>query len=124
MGEELLAPAASFQLLTGTTPATSELAIGVVLKPTKSMLITPTEELDEVMVRVAVTEWLSDPLLPLIARVELPAGVLPVVVTVSVELVPGVIDVGLKAAVVPLGRPLTDKFTVPVNPFNAEALTV
>jgi hypothetical protein len=57
-------------------------------------------------------------------RVEVPVGVPVLVATVSVELVPALMDVELKEAVVPLGCPMTDKFTVPVNPFNALVLIV
>jgi hypothetical protein len=65
-GVELLAPLALFQLLLGTTPATSALPIGTP-KPTKSILITFVEELD-VTLRVAFAECVSEPLVPVIVK--------------------------------------------------------
>jgi hypothetical protein len=61
---------------------------------------------------------------PVIVTVEDPAGVLEVVVTVSVEVPGPVNEVGLHAPVVPAGNPLTLSPTVPVNPFNAPTFTV
>jgi hypothetical protein len=46
------------------------------------------------------------------------------VCTVNVELPELVIEVGFNEAVAPAGWPLTDKFTVPVNPFSAASLNV
>jgi hypothetical protein len=57
-------------------------------------------------------------------RVELPAGVLPIVVTVSVELAPAAMEVELNEAVAPAGWPLTDKFTMLANPPSALVLIV
>ena len=58
-------------------------------------------------------------------RVGLPTGVAPVVVTVSVEVVPDVIEVvGPKVAVAPVGSPLIVKPTEPVKPFTAATLMV
>jgi hypothetical protein len=54
---------------------------------------------------------------PVIVSVELPVGVLAVVVTVSVELDPAPMEVGLNDAVVPVGSPLTARLTDPLNPF-------
>ena len=48
--------------------------------------------------------------------VELPVGVLPVVVMVKEELPDEVIEDGEKAPVVPVGNPVTPRLTVPVNP--------
>jgi hypothetical protein len=118
-----LAPMASFQLLFGTTPATSELAIGVP-KPTKSTLITFPVEADEVTFKVTGVECESEPLVPVIVNVGLPGGVLVVVVIVSVELAPGVIEVGLNEAIAPVGRPLAFKLTEPVKPLTAATLAV
>jgi hypothetical protein len=50
--------------------------------------------------------------------------VVEIVVTVSVELVPGVIEAGLKEDVAPVGNPLTLKLTEPLKAFSAAALTV
>lgn len=50
--------------------------------------------------------------------VELAAGVVPEVVTVSVDApVLPVIVVGLKLAVAPAGTPVTPRFKFPINPF-------
>ena len=54
----------------------------------------------------------------MIVRVDLPTGVLAVVVTVSVELDPGLIEVGLNDAVAPVGSPLTVRPTDPLNPLR------
>src|ERR1700733_9377060 len=64
--------------------------------------------------KVAVAEWTSDPLVPVIVSVELPDGVLPLAVIVRVELPDPVTDPGLNEAVAPLGNPLTLRFTVPL----------
>jgi len=50
--------------------------------------------------------------MPIIVRVELPVGVLPVVVTISVEVLT---EVGENEAMAPDGRPLTEKLTTPVK---------
>jgi hypothetical protein len=73
---------------------------------------------------VTVAVCVSDPLIPVIVNVALPAGVLDVVFTVSVELFPGVIDVGLNVPVAPVGKPLTFRLTALLNPFSAPTLTV
>jgi hypothetical protein len=49
-------------------------------------------------------------------RVELPTGVLPLVVTVMVDDPEPVTVVGLKLAVAPVGSPLALKLTVPLKP--------
>ena len=83
--ELLDAPAALFQLALETTPAVSVAAIGLP-EPTKLMLMAtgttgaPTTSVNE-------AECETDPLLPVMARVEVPR-VLPVVVTVLVNLAP------------------------------------
>ena len=73
---------------------------------------------------VTLTECATGPLVPLMVRGYVPAGVEPVVVTLSV-VVPDVgTDAGLKDAVAPDGRPLTVKSTVPVNPVPAVTVAV
>jgi hypothetical protein len=126
-GELLTAPVASFQLLSGTTPACSALPIDVP-NPTKSMLIAlldpPEPPPDAVTLSGTVAVCVSVPLVPVIVSVTLPAGVLDVVVTVSVVF-PGALTVlGLNVPTAPVGNPLTVKLTVPLNPFTAPALTV
>ena len=57
-------------------------------------------------------------------RVEVPAGVLADVVMVRVELPDPDTDAGLNDPVAPVGRPVTPKFTLPVNPAIAEMVAV
>ena len=65
------------------------------------------------------------PFAPLIVSVELAAGVVPDVVTVSVEVpVLPVMVAGLKLAVAPVGRPAIVSATLPVRPFTAVLVTV
>jgi hypothetical protein len=74
--------------------------------------------------RLEVAECVRLPLVPVIVSVEVPVGVVPVVVTVIVE-VPLVVTVaGEKLALAPVGRPLALSVTVPVNPFRAPIVTV
>jgi hypothetical protein len=51
---------------------------------------------------------------PLIVSVHSPEVVASLTLTVSVELLP-LVDAGLKLAVAPAGKPLTDKATAPVK---------
>jgi hypothetical protein len=53
-----------------------------------------------------------------------PSGVLPIVVTVRVELPEPVVAAGLKDAMAPAGNPFAPRLTVPVNPFTAPTATV
>jgi hypothetical protein len=66
----------------------------------------------------------SVPLVPLIVRVYVPGGVETLVATVKVELPEPVTEVGLNAAVAPVGRPLALSATLPVKPPSDDALTV
>jgi len=95
-------------------------------RPTKSMLITLIDEPEVVTFRVALAECVSEPLVPVIVSVELPVGVLAIVVMVRVELPDVAIDVGAKTGEAPDGRPVgaTAKLTAPVNPFSAPTFTV
>jgi hypothetical protein len=74
--------------------------------------------------KLTVVACVKLPLVPVIVNVEVPTGVLPVVVTVKVELPAPVTDVGEKLAVAPVGNPLALSVTTPVNPFNAAMLAV
>jgi len=56
-------------------------------------------------------------------KVYVPAGVVVLVTTFSVEL-PEVNDVGFKVAVAPVGNPLTVRLTVPVNPLKGVTVAV
>src|SRR5271165_3455489 len=64
------------------------------------------------------------PLVPVMVTVDVPTGVVPLVVTVSVELPDPVTVAGTKFAVVPAGNPLALSVTTPPNPFNAPILAV
>jgi hypothetical protein len=57
-------------------------------------------------------------------NVDVPTGVLPVVVTVNVELPVPVTVAGEKLAVAPVGNPLALKAMEPEKPENAVVLTV
>src|SRR6266404_3247515 len=73
--------------------------------------------------RVTVVEWDNVPLVPVMVKGNVPAGVVVLVVTLSVEL-PEVNEVGLKVAVAPAGNPVTLKLTVPVNPLKGVTVAV
>jgi hypothetical protein len=68
-----------------------------------------------VTVSATVVEWLSEPLVPVIVTVALPVAAVLEAASVSTALVP-FDDVGLKLAVTPLGSPLAENATLPVNP--------
>jgi hypothetical protein len=74
--------------------------------------------------REVVVECVRLPLVPVRVSVEVPAGVVPAVVTVSVEVPLPLIVAGEKLAVAPVGNPLALRVTVPVNPFSAPTVTV
>jgi hypothetical protein len=73
---------------------------------------------------VTVAVCVSEPLVPVIVNVELPAGVLEAVVTVSVEFPLPLRVTGLKAALAPFGRPLTLNPTEPLKLFSAPTVVV
>ena len=114
------APLASFQFDLGTTPATSDAAMGVVKAPTRSMLMAP----NVVTARVVVVECVRLPLVPVMVSVDVPAAVVLAVVTVSVEVPLPLSVAGEKLAVAPVGNPLALRVTVPVNPLSAPTVTV
>ena len=64
------------------------------------------------------------PLVPVVVSVLLPLGVELAVVTVKVEEPEPLIEVGLKLALAPDGRPLALKVMVPLNPFCGDTVTV
>jgi len=72
--------------------------------------------------RLTVVVCVTLPLIPVIVRVDVPTGVLAVVVTVKVEL-PATVA-GEKLAVAPVGSPLALKAMEPEKPENAVVLTV
>ena len=72
---------------------------------------------------VAVELCVSEPLVPVIVSVEDPTGVPGEAVTVIVEVPDPVTAVGLNLAVVPVGRPVTEKVTDALNPFAGVIVT-
>jgi hypothetical protein len=114
-------PFALFQFGFATTPATSVLPMAVPC-PTKSTLITPFPAAATVSVTVVVCVTL--PLTPFSVNVDVPSGVLPVVVTVNVAVPAPVTVPGEKLAVAPAGNPLALSVTTPANPFNEPTLAV
>ena len=74
----------------------------------------------------SVTEAVCDrvPLVPVMVKGNVPAGVALLVETVIVEEPDAVTDVGLKLALAPLGNPLTLNVTVPVKPLDGVTVTV
>ena len=73
---------------------------------------------------VTLVVRVSGPLVPWIVSGYVPAGVVPLVATLSVVEPDVVTDVGLKNAVAPAGNPVTLKFTVPVNPLPGVTVAV
>jgi hypothetical protein len=75
--------------------------------------------------RVAEAECTREALVPVIEKVELLAELAAAVVIVSVDVPdPPLSEDGEKVGVAPVGRPLAVRFTVPVNPFKGETVTV
>jgi hypothetical protein len=74
--------------------------------------------------KLTVVVCVKLPLVPVIVNVDVPVGVLPVVVTVNVEFPDPVTVPGEKLAVAPAGNPVALSVTAPVNPFNAPMLVV
>jgi len=75
-------------------------------------------------VRVTVTACVSEPLVPVMVIVELPAGVELPVLMVSVDVPDVLTEAGENVAFAPAGKPLAVKPTEPVNPFCAPIVTV
>jgi hypothetical protein len=118
-GVVLLIPLALFQFDCATTPASSVLPIAA---PWPTNLIPIAAAFATVRVTPAVCVRL--PLVPVMVTVDVPTGVVPLVVTVSVELPDPVTVAGTKLAVAPAGSPLALSVTTPLNPFNAPMLAV
>ena len=68
--------------------------------------------------------WFNAPLTPWMVRVEVPGVAADLTLTDMVEVPEPVTEVGLKVAVTRLGKPVTLRVTVPVNPFTAVMVTV
>jgi hypothetical protein len=75
-------------------------------------------------VRTTLAECDKLPLMPVTLSVLLPLGVELAVATVSVEEPELLMEVGLKLALAPEGKPPALRATVPVNPFCGVAVTV
>ena len=67
-------------------------------------------------VRVAVAEALRLPEVPVMVRVLDPTGV--ELLVVSVRFVEPVVGFGFQSAVTPVGKPVTDKVTLPLKPYS------
>ena len=65
---------------------------------------------------VEVVLCVSAPLVAVIVRVNVPVGVFAAVETDSVDVPEPVTEVGLNVLVAPVGNPLTEKATTPLNP--------
>jgi len=65
---------------------------------------------------ITVVECTRLPLVPVMVKVYVPAGVVVLVVTDIVDEPDPVADVGLKLALAPAGNPLALKVTTPANP--------
>ena len=105
-------------------PALSLAAIAVPV-PTKSTPIGfPLVIGTALTTSAAAAEWPSAPLVPVTVSVGLPAGVVPVVVTVNVAVPAPAMDAGENDAIALAGRPLTARLTALENPFSAPAVTV
>lgn len=65
---------------------------------------------------VTVVAWARLPLVPVIVRLYVPAGLVALVVTDMVDEPEPVTEAGLKLALAPAGNPLTLKLTLPANP--------
>jgi hypothetical protein len=74
--------------------------------------------------RVTPEVCVRAPLDPVIVSVEEPAGVVPLEVTVSVELPDPVTVAGEKVPTAPAGKPLTLSVTAPLKPPTAAMLVV
>src|ERR1019366_4457064 len=118
-GVVLEVPLASFQFDWATPPATSVLPIAV---PSPPNLIPIAAAF--ATVRVTLALWVKLPLVPVIVSVDVPSGVVELVVTVSVEVPEPVTVAGEELAVAPAGSPLALSVTTPLNPFSAPMLVV
>src|SRR5665213_4157881 len=117
----LLVAAALFQFGCATIPATSELPIAVPwptnLMPIAAAAVTVTDSVTPAL-------CVSAPLLPVMVSVELAAGVVALVLTVSVALPEPVTVEGEKLALAPAGSPLALSVTPPLKPFTAPMFIV
>jgi len=134
-GEKLaVAPVGNPLALSVTTPvnpfSAAMLAVYVVALPTVTVRVPGLPEIVKYAgggafsTKLTVVVCVTLPLMPLSVNVEVPTGVLPVVVTVNVEFPAPITVAGEKLAVAPVGNPLALNVTTPVNPFSAAMLAV
>jgi hypothetical protein len=135
-GEKLaVAPVGNPVALSVTTPvnpfSAAMLAVYIVALPTVTVRVLGLPEIVKsaggggaFTTKLTVVVCVTLPLVPVIVNVDDPAGVLPAVVTVNVELPAPVTVVGEKPAVAPVGNPLALSVTTPTNPFSAPMLAV
>ena len=71
----------------------------------------------------AVTLWLSEPEVPWSEMLAFPAAAVGVAVTLICCRPPGIMERVIGVAVTPLGKEPTATFTLPVKPFDGEAVT-
>jgi hypothetical protein len=76
------------------------------------------------MIKTALTKWLTPPPLPVITNVNDPAGALAGRMTVSAETKSGVAEGTLNTVLAPKGAPVTVNETRELKPFKAATLTV
>jgi hypothetical protein len=131
VGEKLaVAPVGNPLALSVTTPvnpfSAAMLAVYVVALPTVTVRVPGLPEIVKsapgggaFTSKLTVVVCVTLPLIPVIVSVDVPTGVLPVVVTVNVEFPAPVTVAGEKLAVAPAGNPLALNVTTPVNPFKA-----
>src|ERR1700682_6007651 len=74
------------------------------------------------VVSVADVPWVCDPPTPVIVSVLVPSGMALLVVTDSVDVV--VAGAGVNVPDAPVGRPLTERATEPLNPLEGVMVTV
>lgn len=79
-------------------------------------------KLGALTLRARVVVAVTEPEVPVIVRVVGPTGAVPAAVSVSV--LEPMVGFGEKDAVTPLGRPVTERFTLPVNPYCGFTMTV
>jgi hypothetical protein len=135
-GEKLaVAPVGNPLALSVTTPvnpfSAAMLAVYVVALPTVTVRVPGLPEIVKsagdggaFSTKLTVVVCVTLPLIPVIVSVEVPTGVLPVVITVNVEFPAPITVAGEKLAVAPVGNPLALSVTTPPNPFNAPMLVV
>ena len=77
------------------------------------------------MVSGRTTDCVGTPLLvPFTVNVEFPEEVEALSVSVSVAVPDVAMEAGEKLYVTPVGNPVTERSTVPLNPFSADTVTV